>query len=158
RTDDNVGAAQVAMDPQGDATAVWTIDNGVDTVTEASIRPAGAAAWGTPVDISSAGASNAQVTVSPQGSSVAGWQDGTTTNSPTQAATHPAGGQWQAPANISAAGELAEKPQLAIDPQGDATAVWDRSNGANTIVQAARLLAGAAAWQAPQDLSATGGS
>ena len=160
RTDATVGAPQVAEDPGGDATAVWTVNNGTNVVTEASARAAGAAAWGAPMDISSAdaSASNAQVAMTPQGTAVALWQHGSLTSSTIQAAVHPAGGQWRAPVDISAGGELAEHPRVAIDPQGDATAVWDRSNGTNTIVQAAELPAGAPAWQPPADLSATGES
>ena len=44
-----------------------------------------------------------------------------------------------------------------IDPQGSATAVWRRSNGANFIVQGATRPAGGP-WQAPVDLSAVGQS
>ena len=156
RTDESVGAAQVAEDPNGDATAVWTLNNGTNIVAEASVHPAGAAAWSMPIDLSSADspASNAQVAISPQGTSIAVWQHGTSTTATIQAAVHAAGGQWQMPKDISSAG--AENPQVTVDPQGDATAVWDRSNGTNTIVQARQLPAGAPTWQTAANVSAAG--
>jgi hypothetical protein len=155
-TNENASAAPIAMDPDGGATAVWTSENGVGVVTEASERPKGATAWSPPVELSSAdaGASNAHVVLTPQGASIAVWQHGSGTGATIQAAVRPAGGQWHAPVDISA--PRSESPQLAIDSQGNATAVWDRSNGTNTVVQASQLPAGATAWQAPQNLSAAG--
>src|SRR6266540_1089016 len=46
-------------------------------------------------------------------------------------------------------------PQVAMSPGGDAVAVWQRSNGSNPIVQAARHPAGGS-FGAPADLSAPG--
>ena len=54
-----------------------------------------------------------------------------------ETATRPAGGTWQAPLPLSAEGGSASAPALAADAQGNAVAVWERSNGANEIVQAA---------------------
>jgi hypothetical protein len=158
RTDESVGADQVAQDPNGDATTVWTLNNGTNFVAEASVHPAGAAAWSMPIDLSSADgpASNAQVAISPQGTSIAVWRHGTSASATIQAAVHAAGGQWQMPKDISSAG--AEDPQVTVDPQGNAAAIWDRSEGANTIVQAAQLPAGAATWQAAASVSAAGQS
>ena len=40
-----------------------------------------------------------------------------------------------APIGLSAAGQDAEAPQVAIDAGGNAVAVWTRSNGSHDIVQ-----------------------
>jgi hypothetical protein len=48
-----------------------------------------------------------------------------------------AGGAWSPPKLISEVGQNADDPDVAIDPEGNRVAVWDRSDGANTIVQAA---------------------
>ena len=57
---------------------------------------------------------------------------------------------WLAPQDLSAAGQDANDPQVAVDGQGNAIAVWSRSNGTNDIVQAAVRAAGpqtaALAW------------
>jgi hypothetical protein len=46
-------------------------------------------------------------------------------------------GGWQAPVDVSAAGQNAYGPRVAVDGQGNAVAVWYRSNGTNLIVQSA---------------------
>lgn len=68
-----------------------------------------------------------------------------------------AGGEWQAPVNISAAGGDASGVDVAVDPAGNAVAVWDRPTGAGAAtathaVQAAARAAGAT-WQSPVGLS-----
>ena len=74
----------------------------------------------------------------PQGDASAVWDRSNGTNSIVQAAQLPVGASaWQAAQNLSAAGENATAAQVAADSQGDVTAVWQRSNGTNTIVQAA---------------------
>ena len=46
-------------------------------------------------------------------------------------------GPWFAPpASLSAAGQSASGPQVAVAPDGTTTATWARSNGANFIIQA----------------------
>ena len=63
---------------------------------------------------------------------------------------------WLAPVDLSAAGQNAFAPQVASDAQGNAVAVWERSDGTNTIIQAAARPAASGAWQSPVDLSAAG--
>ncbi len=46
---------------------------------------------------------------------------------------------WSTPDDLSATGGNAIEPQVTVDGQGNATAVWTRSNGTNTIVQSAGL-------------------
>jgi hypothetical protein len=64
---------------------------------------------------------------------------------------------WLTPAELSAPGSNGITPVVRTDDRGDAIAVWDRSNGTNTIVQAASRTAGAT-WQPAVDLSASGQS
>jgi hypothetical protein len=59
---------------------------------------------------------------------------------------------WLAPVDISATGEHAGVPQVVLDAAGDATAVWERWNGQDTVVEAAYRPAGGG-WQTPIDLS-----
>jgi hypothetical protein len=150
---------QVALDPQGNAVAVWRRSNGPNYIVQGAVRPAGGGVWRAPVDLSAAGgdAGEPQVAVDPQGNAVAVWDRFNGANYIVQGAVRPAGsGVWQAPVNLSAAGRTAGEPQVAVDPQGNAVAVWDRSDGANTIVQGAVRPAGSGVWQAPVDLSAAG--
>jgi hypothetical protein len=46
-------------------------------------------------------------------------------------------GRWRPPVDLSAAGQNAGIAQIAVDPRGNAVAIWRRSNGVNMIVQAA---------------------
>src|SRR5204862_47061 len=66
-----------------------------------------------------------------------------------------AGGAASAIQTLSAAGQNAENPQVGVDSGGDALVVWQRSDGANTRVQARARAAGGAA-RATQTLSAAG--
>ncbi len=152
----DAGNPQVAVDPQGNAVAVWDRYSGTHYIVQGATRPAGGA-WQTPVDLSAAGndATGAQVAVDPQGNAIAVWYAFNGTNNIVQAATRAAGGAWQTPVSLSASGQDATGPQVAVDSQGNAVAVWDSSNGTNLIVQGATRAAGGA-WQTPVNLSAAG--
>lgn len=60
--------------------------------------------------------------------------------------------QWLSPVNISESGENAGVPRVVLDAAGDATAVWDRWNGSDTVVETAYRPAGGN-WSAPVQLS-----
>ncbi|HEX8714184.1 MAG TPA: PKD domain-containing protein [Solirubrobacteraceae bacterium] len=60
---------------------------------------------------------------------------------------------WLAPSKLSATGANAEGPQLSVDEQGDALAVWQRFNGAANVVEAASRPAASGSWQAPVAIS-----
>lgn len=64
------------------------------------------------------------------------------------AASASAAPTWLASTNLSEAGANAEGPQVAVDPQGDAVAVWQRYDGTDWIIQAASREAGGA-WSVP---------
>ncbi len=152
----NASEPEVAVDPAGDAIALWRRYDGADYVIQSASRPAGGA-WQSPVDLSEAGenASEPQVTVDPSGNAVAVWSRSNGTNTIVQSASKSAGGFWQSPVDLSAAGQNAEAPRLAVDPAGDALALWRRYDGANYVIQSASRPAGGA-WQSPVDLSAIG--
>jgi hypothetical protein len=89
------------------------------------------------------------------GDAFAVWKRSNGSNEVVQASVKPAGEPWGKPANLSAAGQEASEPQVAVDPAGDAIVVWRRSNGSNYIVQAAAKPAGEA-WGKPANLSEPG--
>ncbi len=151
----NAYEPQVAVDPQGDAVAVWRRFDGSKHIIQSATRPVGGS-WSAAADLSAPGenASEPQVAVDPQGVAVAVWRRSDGTNYIVQSATRPAGGSWSPVTELSKAGEDAEHPQVAVDPQGDAVAVWSRSNGTNSIVQSATRPAGGG-WSEATDLSAS---
>jgi hypothetical protein len=66
---------QVAMSAQGEAVAVW-VDSPSGTymgIVQAAVRPAVAAPWQEPLDLSAQDANNARLAVSANGSAVAAW-------------------------------------------------------------------------------------
>jgi PASTA domain len=149
-------APHVAVGAGGVAYAVWLSRNTNGTsVVQAAARSAGGA-WQAPVDLSSPGRNDdgPRVAVDSEGDAVAvwGWQDQSGTgHEVVQAAARPAGGAWHAPVTLSAVGDPADMPRVAMNPAGVAYAVWrDPSN--NGTVQAAARAAGGA-WQPRVDLS-----
>jgi hypothetical protein len=148
---------QVAVDGQGNAIAVWhRFDAGTNTIVQAAARAAASrrrrryftpkrgGSFGAPQDLSAAGqsASFSEVAVDGRGNAIAVWRRFDGTNTIVQAAVRAAGGSFGAPQDLSAAGQTANDPQVAVDGQGNAIAVWSRSNGTNYIVQAAVRAAG----------------
>jgi hypothetical protein len=146
---------EVALNSQGDATAVWA-EKSKGTIQSAT-RPAGGS-WSAPVDISAAGevAHAPQVAVDSEGNATAVWERYNPKGTLIQSATRPAGGSWSAPVSLFKPRRLADRPQVAVDPRGNATAIWLRSDGNDLIVQGATRPAGGS-WSAPVDISADDG-
>ncbi len=59
---------------------------------------------------------------------------------------------WLPPVDISEASDHVASPHVVLDSEGNATAVWDRWNGTDTVVESAYRPAGEG-WEAPVDLS-----
>jgi hypothetical protein len=59
---------------------------------------------------------------------------------------------WLPPVDVSEPSSLAGNPHVVLDSEGNATAVWDRWNGTDTVVESAYRPAGEG-WGAPVDLS-----
>ncbi len=142
---------QVAIDDNGDAVAVWYRWNGSNDIVQAAEKPAGGS-WVAAVNLSKSGqeALDPQVAVNASGDAVAVWKRSNGSNEIVQAASRPAGGAWGAPADLSAAGEDSEEPQVAIDNGDDAVAVWT-GGGGDKVEAASRP--GGGAWKAATDLS-----
>ena len=117
---------QIAVDALGNETAIWVRRVGRSWVVQSATRSAGGS-WSAPVTLSQPGAGSALVAVGPEGSVTAVWllerEEGR--RSVVQSATRPAGGIWSAPVTLSPPRKAARSPQIALDPQGGATAVWE---------------------------------
>lgn len=153
------GIPQIALAAAAGAVAVWTIDDGDDMVVQAAVRPAGGE-WSEPENLSDVSADagppdeeaeSPDVGINAAGEAVAVWQHFDGSNDIVQAAAHPAGGEWSEPDDLSETGQNAHEPQVAIDPDGDAVATWNRWGGSALIVQAAVRSGGD--WSEPEDLS-----
>jgi hypothetical protein len=148
---------QVALDRAGDAFAVWEHFDGTNFVVQSAVRPARAAKFGAPVDVSPPqstaheDAVGPQVAVDPAGDAIVVWALGGGSDGnhwAVQVAARPAGAtRIGAPQELSVAGQNQDL-QLAVNQGGDAIAVWQRFDGANAFVDAASLTVGASAWSA----------
>ncbi|HSB62117.1 MAG TPA: hypothetical protein VLI67_10380 [Vicinamibacteria bacterium] len=90
------------------------------------------------------------------GNAVAVWhQDAPEGRSRVWAARQPRGGPWEAPVALDPGeAEFARFPRVAVDPAGNAVAVWSRIEG-SPAVWASRFLAGRG-WSPPERLTAAG--
>lgn len=148
---------QIALDPQGGATVVWEEER--SGAIESATRSA-EGSWSAPGTLSAPGVGAAwpQVAVDSQGNATAVWagtvfRDHRLRSSRIQSATRPAGGSWSAPVSISKPGHRhVQLPQIAVSPQGEATAIWQRSNGIYLVVQGATSPAGGG-WSKPVDIT-----
>jgi len=154
----NANFPQVAVDADGDATFTWQRSDGTNSRAQARTRSA-AGALSAVQDLSAAGesANRSQVAVDDGGDAVFTWRRSDGTNLRAQARTRSAAGALSAVQDLSAAGQNATDPQVAVDDGGDAVFTWERSDGTNTRVQA-RTRSAAGALSAVQDLSAAGQS
>lgn len=83
-----------------------------------------------------------QVEIAANGDAAAVWVEVGAHTSVIRYAIRPAGRRWQAPRNLSPVGQEARSPDLAIDGNGNAIAVWQASAGAHDVVEAAVRPAG----------------
>ena len=116
-----------------------------------------AAEWTTPVNLSAAGqnASSHQVAVDADGDAVFTWLRSDGAHQRVQERARSAAGALSAVQTLSAQGQNASVPQVAVDADGDAIFTWVRSDGANTRVQT-RARSAAGALSAVQTLSGQG--
>ena len=152
---------QMAIDPHGNCIAVWQLYDGSHWIIQSAVKPYGGTWQTIPDNVSrlSQDATLAQIAVDKDGNATAVWLGYDGSNLVVLASTRPFGGAWQAaPTILSQPRQDASNPQIVIDSEGNATAVWSRSNGENWIVQASTKPFGGA-WQTnPDDVSAPGSS
>jgi hypothetical protein len=144
----HASSANVVLDSQGNATAVWDRGTGADTVVEASYRPAGQG-WDSPIVLSHE-ASSPQVVVDRNSNVTVLWERYSEEKKIlVQAVERPAGGTWQDPVTIGEAGLGPDpEPRLTVDWEGNAAAVWKKAE----VIQAAFRPFGHE-WEAPVPIS-----
>jgi hypothetical protein len=117
------------------------------------VRPAGGS-FGAPQDVSPpyGDASDSQLAVDAMGNAIAVWDRLLAANHVVQAAVRPAGGSFGTPQDLSVPGGAAGRPQVAVDREGDAVAVWEGYKGKDFAIWAASRPAGGR-FASPQDLA-----
>ncbi|MDP8943923.1 MAG: hypothetical protein M3N16_07375, partial [Actinomycetota bacterium] len=120
---------RVVFVAQGNATAAWTRSDGANARVEVATRPTGGA-FSAASFVSPAGqsASDPGLAVAPDGTAIAAWKQESYATAQIHAAVRPAGGSFAAPVALSAQNGGPSKPRVAFDSQGNATALWKRSD------------------------------
>jgi len=158
-----VDQSQVAVGADGTSVFVW---RRLDATTDCSGAPClriqtrsrSAAGVLTPIQTLSAAGQHGslpQVAVDSNGNAVFVWQRSDGTNLRVQTRARSAAGTLSGTQTISAAGQSAEYPQLAVDGSGNAVFVWERWDGAAERIQA-RTRAADGTLGSTQTLSAPG--
>ena len=154
---DNAGSAfspQVAVDPNGNAVAVWYQRDGTRTNIWAN-RFTPSAGWGAAELIETddaAGAFDPKVAVDPNGNGVAVWAqlDGPSASSEIWANRFTPSAGWGAAERIETDdADNAFCPQVAVDPNGNAVAVWTQFDGTRPNIWANRFTP-SAGWGAAE--------
>lgn len=153
------GNPHVALDAKGDSLVVWRGESEGDEFARAAYRPAGGS-WGAPVNVSSEGehVEELRAALDPDGNAIVAWAGDTGEEggySIARAAFKPVGGEWGTPSELSADGGNAFPSDVVFDTSGNAAVVWQRSDGASNIVQAAYRPADEE-WEPAVDLSEEG--
>ncbi len=144
----------LAMNADGDAVVTWSGFDGGEVVI-AAVRTAGGE-WSEPETISAEMEEGtfSQVGIDAEGDAIAVWQQINPGENVVRAATRPAGGEWSEPEDLSAAGDNATAPRIAVDPAGDAVAVWSVVGGDVGVLAKTRPADGD--WSEQEDVSAEG--
>jgi hypothetical protein len=143
---ESIAAPDVALDSEGNATAVWTRWNGSAEVVEASFRPAGQP-WEAPETL--AEATSPQVVVDRNGNWTVSWERGVESNVVIETASRAPGGSWSEPAEVTEfAHGFDPEPFLAVDWEGSNTIVWVQEE---TVMSSFRTFLGE--WGEPIPLS-----
>ena len=133
------GDPRVTMSRSGHTIVVWTLDLTPDTTVQFTQRPPGGS-FSAPAGLSSgADADSARAAINDAGAAAVVWAIGATEIIQTR--VRPAGAAaFVGAQDLSAGGQNAATPDVAIDAQGRATAIWARPNGAGDTRTQARSL------------------
>ena len=143
---------QVAVHADGSAVLAWTRMRGFDGNRGRimSSRFAPATGWQAPRAVSAGGgdAHGHRIVMDGAGNVIAVWQQNAGEVQSVFASRFDRRSGWDAPQQLELPGEEAFGPRIAVDVEGNVTAIWIRADGESGSVVAARH-AGAYAWQAP---------
>jgi hypothetical protein len=153
----NASYSEVGIDASGNVTAVWQRIDGANTIIQTSWCPIGGN-WSEPIDLSLPGynAFLPAISVNDHGDVVVVWTRFNGANHVVQVATCPVGGRWSEPVTLSTAAQDAIQPQVDLDANGNAVAIWVRFNGSNFIIQSSSYTAAGGFWSTPIEVSLEG--
>jgi hypothetical protein len=159
---ENAYDPQLAVSSDGSVTVVWRRSNGSNDIVQTRTSDTPGTSWpNSAIDLSEVGynAYNQALAVSSDGSVTVVWRRANGTNTIVQTRTSETPGtSWPTSAiDLSATGQDADNPKVAVSSDGSVTVVWRRSNGAEDIVQTKTSTTPSTDWPTSAiDLSATG--
>lgn len=144
-------APEIAADANGNAVAVWNQSDGTNIASVYTSRFSGGA-WGAVELLETADvsyATGARIAMTASGNAVAVWLQDEMDDTNAWARHYTAGVGWGAPVQLDTPlGFGAESPNVAIDPAGNAIAVWGHAVGSNRRdLYTSRYASGS--WDAP---------
>ena len=142
-------------------TAIWEHNSGPGWIVQSASSTTSGTTWTTPQNLSVAGlnAYNPRIVSNNDGTTLtAVWQRDNGSHWIIQSASSTNGGTtWTTPQDLSATGQDAFRPQIVSSNDGTTlTAIWERNNGANYVVQTASSTTSGTTWTTPQNLSVAG--
>jgi hypothetical protein len=165
-TSGRIEAVDVAVDPQGDAVAIWSASKRRDPygsrVVYAAIRLRDRARWQPPYRVSAIGhdASESSVEMSATGQAVAVWHELRSRGKDLESSSiwtstlDIAAGSWTAPTLLGSWPSLAPRPtdlQLGMDQAGTATAIWEEWEERRFVAATRETSTGI--WSKPEPIS-----
>lgn len=139
----------------GTATAVWTGTSGTNSIIQSANFAN--SNWILPAVVISdptQNSDNSAIGLDYNGDAYAVWESNNGTNITIQSATR-LSGVWSSPVNLSYANDYALEPQIAVNSNGMAVAIWKRYDCGNWIVEAATFVPNIG-WTLPVELSYPG--
>jgi hypothetical protein len=157
-----VQTPQVAMDASGNAIAVWPQSDGGNYKIWANRYTAGAG-WGTAASIEpNASTVASDISAAPlvrfdaNGNAIALWERSAGLNSHVWWNRFTTVAGWSTAAPVDNTAAVAGSAQIAFSANGDAIAVWDRSDGAGFHIWSSRYAAAAGSWGTAQMIANDG--
>lgn len=154
------GASSPALgcDPSGNAVAVWVRNGFVESSTQLF-----GGSWGTVTQLTTNTSSSPQVAIGANGTVVAVWHSVISGSDTIVSATSLINGTWNAAVNVAAGSPVnsCDFPKVAVDANGNATAIWLQYNLSNSLYEnvsilAASLPVNSAIWSTPTPLISGG--
>ncbi len=154
----NAEGAGIGMDAAGNAVAAWFQSQFPDHLLRVATRPAGAASFGAPVQVSEDGADadDSLLEVNEAGTAAVAWRSAAKGETFIKAAVSPPGGSFSAPYDVSAGTNTPIFPDLALGANGTVALAWSAESGAKKAPRGAVLLPGAVAFTPPSNLTPSG--
>lgn len=149
---------RVAVGPGGLVAVAWLRKDGTKSIVQIATGT-GTSGFSEPITLSdtSRTAKDLALAMGPDGTVLASWASRDEANHfRVQASVREPGGAFDLVANLSESGFDAERPQVAVGPDGTATVVWQRSGGELRVQASTRYPQGT--FGPPEDLSEGEGS